>query len=65
MHTAGDATMGFVLLGFMALLYFIPAMVAYSKGHRNKLGVLFLNFFLGWSLIGWVVALIWSVWNSK
>jgi hypothetical protein len=26
--------------------------------------ILLLNFFLGWTMIGWVVALVWSVKND-
>ena len=42
------------------VLYFIPSINAYWKKKRNKSAVLTLNFFLGWTVIGWIVALIWS-----
>jgi hypothetical protein len=44
--------------------YFIPSINAYSKKKRNKGAVLTLNFFLGWTVIGWIVALIWSTTND-
>lgn len=43
------------------LLYFVPTIVAFAKGHLNKTAVLLLNLFLGWTFIGWVIALVWSV----
>lgn len=48
-----------VFLGLIvaALVYFIPAVVAFSRGVPNKGSVLVLNLFLGWTLVGWVVAL--------
>ncbi|MEW2177598.1 superinfection immunity protein [Streptomyces sp. NPDC005406] len=48
-----------VLLGLIvaALVYFVPAVVAFSRGVPNKGSVLVLNLFLGWTLVGWVVAL--------
>ena len=44
--------------------YFIPAIVGYSRKKHNKGAILVLNLFLGWTGIGWVVALIWAVAND-
>ncbi len=46
----------FVLL-FGAGLYFIPAIVAVIRKVPNIGSVIVVNLFLGWTLIGWVVAL--------
>lgn len=53
-----------VVSGFLALfifvpLYFLPAFLARKK--RQFLPILLLNIFLGWTLLGWVGALIWAV----
>lgn len=48
----------------LILVYFIPSINAFWKGKRNKTAVLTLNFFLGWTVIGWIVALIWSSTND-
>jgi Superinfection immunity protein len=42
-------------------LYFLPWGIAAHRHHPNIVGIAVLNFFLGWSLIGWVIALIWAV----
>lgn len=44
--------------GFGFVLYFIPSIVALAKSKPNTLTVILINFFLGWSVIGWVVALV-------
>lgn len=49
-----------VLIGILAL-YLLPAIIAFHRGKRNKVAILLLNIFLGWSLIGWVGSLVWSV----
>lgn len=49
-----------VLIGILAL-YLLPAIIAFQRGKRNKVAILLLNIFLGWSLIGWVGSLVWSV----
>jgi hypothetical protein len=46
----------FTLILF-ALLYFLPTIVASHRGHGVG-GILILNFFLGWTCIGWFVLLL-------
>lgn len=48
-----------VLLG--AVLYFLPSIVAFNRKHQNAGAILLLNIFLGWTFIGWVVSLVWSM----
>ena len=55
----GDVT-ALLIIGAV-IVYFVPTIVAFGKKHTNKLAIFILNFFLGWSLIGWVIALIWAV----
>src|SRR5437660_1260147 len=48
----------FGILGLLALVgfYFLPSIIAFSR-HQQEGMVFVLNFFLGWTLVGWVVAL--------
>jgi hypothetical protein len=48
------------MLTVVVLIYFLPTIVALSRGHLLALAIFFLDLFLGWTLIGWVIALIWS-----
>ena len=51
-------------LSFLAILflpYFIPSILAFARKHHNAVPILILNIFLGWTLIGWVGALIWAL----
>ena len=52
---------GAILLVILIAAYFIPTIVAYSRGHRNASAITVLNLLLGWTLIGWVAALVWSL----
>lgn len=48
--------------GLIALgLYFTPAIVGAYRKHNQILPILLLNIFLGWTLLGWVVALVWAL----
>ena len=46
-------------------LYFVPTILAYTNKKENRAAIGALNFFLGWTLIGWVVALVWSMTVEK
>lgn len=57
-----DKTALITLLGFAGLVvYFYPSMVAHYRGHPNASAIGVLNLLLGWTLIGWVVAMVWAV----
>jgi len=47
--------------GFGFVMYFLPAILALARNKRDTLSIFLLNLFLGWTLIGWVVALVWAV----
>lgn len=47
----------FVFLG--ALLYFLPTFIAYNK--KSLTVIALVNFFLGWTIVGWVFTLIWAI----
>ncbi len=50
---------GLLLLGL--LVYFTPTMVARDRRHVNVVPIFVLNLLLGWTLLGWVVALVWAL----
>lgn len=47
-----------LLLSFLA--YLLPSVVAFYRGHTNRLWIASLNILLGWSLVGWLVCMIWA-----
>ncbi len=51
---------GFGVLLLLIGLYALPTVVAYKKHKRNAGGICVVNMLLGWTFIGWVVALAWS-----
>ncbi len=46
-------------------LYFLPTIVGFKKQQPNKTSIFLLNLFLGWSLIGWVISLVWATKNEQ
>ena len=51
----------FPFFGFGFVMYFLPTVIALLREKRDKLSIFLLNFFLGWSVIGWVIALLWAL----
>ena len=49
-----------ISIGVCAILYLLPAINAKSRKHPSTGAIFLLNLFLGWTVIGWLVALIWS-----
>lgn len=50
-----------VVLVILIVGYWLPALVACMRHKSNSGSILVVNLFLGWSLIGWVVALAMAV----
>ena len=48
-------------LGFGCVMYFLPSLIALGRSKHDLMAIFLLNFFLGWTMIGWVVALVWAV----
>lgn len=49
------------LFGLFALaLYFLPALNAWGKKHKQTAAIAALNLLAGWTIVGWVIAYTWS-----
>jgi Superinfection immunity protein len=42
-------------------LYFLPTIIVLARGKKNVLGPILVNVLLGWTVIGWIVALVWAL----
>jgi hypothetical protein len=52
---------GIVVVG--VFLYFVPSIVGWRK--PNASSIIAVNIFLGWTVIGWVIALVWATHEAK
>ena len=50
----------FPFFGLGFVMYFLPSIVAFARSKRDMASIVLLNFFLGWTMIGWVVSLVWA-----
>ena len=49
------------LLLFAGAVYFLPSIMAVAGKHKQSDAIVVLNLFLGWTLLGWVGAMVWSM----
>lgn len=58
-----DPAFAFALIAGL-IFYFVPAMIAAGRHHRNSNAILAANLLFGWTMLGWAVALIWALTGS-
>ncbi len=52
--------MGLATLVVRVFLYFVPTVIAGARHHHQTGAILVLNLLLGWTLLGWIAALVWA-----
>ncbi len=49
------------LLFVSVFVYFIPMFVTMYRNHPSRSAIVALNLLLGWTVLGWVIALVWAL----
>jgi len=55
--------MEFIVVGL--IVYFLPSIIAALRKKRNLAAIIILNILTGWTFIGWIAALVWSITNDS
>jgi hypothetical protein len=50
----------FLLFAFVLICYCLPIIIAIKRKHPSAMGIGILDILLGWTFIGWIIALIWA-----
>jgi hypothetical protein len=56
---------GWILLLLAVAVYFLPWIVTAVRKTKRRAGIVLINLFLGWTLLGWLGALIWAMYDSQ
>jgi hypothetical protein len=54
-----------IILAIVTAGYFLPWMIAALRGKSNSWSVFWVNFLLGWTIIGWIIALVMACGSHK
>jgi hypothetical protein len=49
------------LLLILFVPYFLPTIIAVARKKTNVAAIVLVNFLLGWTVVGWIIALVWAV----
>ena len=61
LESGGPGLLMLLPLYFVLMVaYMLPAVIAHQRYHQQAMAIFILNFFLGWTFIGWIAALIWA-----
>jgi hypothetical protein len=52
---------GLLLWALMLGVYLLPTLVAWVRDHRKLYAIAAMNVMLGWTILGWIGALIWAL----
>ena len=52
--------LGIATLLYVAL-YFLPSIIVQMRRHHQGTAIFVLNLLLGWTVLGWIAALVWSL----
>ena len=52
---------GLVFIALVCVIYPLPAIIAFTKRHRNRWVILIINIAFGATVIGWLIALVWAL----
>jgi hypothetical protein len=50
-----------LILALVSGFYLLPAAIAIWKGKPDTMKITVVNFLLGWTVIGWIIALVWAL----
>lgn len=55
----------FLFLLILLFFYFLPAVIASNRNTKHGGMIVFINLVFGWTVLGWIAALIWAIDGSK
>jgi hypothetical protein len=58
--TDKDFLPGLIIVVVCILIYFVPTFIAVLRSHHNTAPIAIVNFFFGWTALGYVICLAWA-----
>lgn len=56
-----ETSYSWVTVTIVAVCYLLPSVIALLRRHHSKGAIVAVNILLGWSVVGWLWAFIWSL----
>jgi len=52
-----------IIIILLLAIYILPSIIVIIRNHQSSTSIILLDLLLGWTLVGWVFALVWSFTN--
>lgn len=59
--SGADVLGGLLFIVIVLTIYLMPTFIAAANAKRNILAIGVLNVLLGWTVLGWLICLIWAL----
>ncbi len=56
-----ETVSGLLMLIAFLMIYLLPVGIAFQRRHRDRLAITAIDILLGFTVLGWIAALIWSL----
>jgi hypothetical protein len=56
--------MSFIYTVFFTAFWLAPSVIAIIRGHKNLIPIILVNLFLSFTIIGYIISLVWSFSNN-
>ena len=56
-----EPVLDFLIILAGIAIYFLPAIVANRRNAKHDISIFWMNFFFGWTVLGWLAILVWTV----
>lgn len=53
--------MSYIVVWTLLLIYMFPTLVAVQRVHPQRASIIIINTMLGWTGLGWLIALAWAL----
>jgi uncharacterized protein with PIN domain len=50
-----------IVLCLGVIIYFLPSLIAQKEKKKDATAITVLNLLVGWTFIGWIIALVWAL----
>ena len=65
METASVCLLWIICAILLLGLVLLPAFIAYKRKHPQVIPIFILDVVIGWTGLGWIFLLAWSLWNFQ
>jgi hypothetical protein len=49
-----------ILFVLLVEVYLFPGVIAWARRHRNRAAIILLDILRGWTVLGWIAAMVWA-----